>query len=242
MPIIKVAVRGDRSPEELRENRGGTKSRIKLRAGRRRLAQANVYGGAATRSSASIFPRTAWKRISSHHGTRGHARVGKSGTRRRNASPRDPRIQHPHHGRYPDVQSIADTIVSTNNGSDTSASPISGRSRWATRTKPHPCSSTVNLESISPSSSRAARTGQTWMTTSTPKIEEVSKVLPTGITLEIVVDNTDQIRATITEIVSSLLQGAVLTMVVLFLFLRAWNMTLIVGHLHPFSMVITSSL
>ncbi len=236
MPIIKVAVRGDRAPEELREiAENEIQDKLEQVDG---VAQANVYGGRdrIVRVDLSQNRLEAYKltitelaaTLASENLELGGGSIAEG---LKNYSIRTT-------GEYPDVESIADTIVSTKNGANIRLSDIGKVSMGYTD---ETSSVLINGEpGVYVSVVKQSGTNSVNVADDVyAKIEEASKVLPTGITLEIVDDNTDQIRATITEIVSSLLQGAVLTMVVLFLFLRAWNMTLIVGISIPFSMVIT---
>jgi HAE1 family hydrophobic/amphiphilic exporter-1 len=71
------------------------------------------------------------------------------------------------------------------------------------------------------------------------KIEEVKKILPADISLDIISDDTQTIRSTINDLISSALQGAILAMAILFLFLRSIKSTVIIGISIPLSMLIT---
>jgi len=68
---------------------------------------------------------------------------------------------------------------------------------------------------------------------------EINDSLPQGITLEILSDNTDMIRATLKQVYSNALQGAALAMLLLFLFLRNIKGTLIIGFAIPISIMLT---
>ncbi|MCL1837246.1 MAG: efflux RND transporter permease subunit [Treponema sp.] len=71
------------------------------------------------------------------------------------------------------------------------------------------------------------------------KLDEISALLPRDISLEIIQDNTTQIRDMINELISSALIGAVLAMGILFLFLRSIKSTIIIGISIPFSILAT---
>ncbi len=71
------------------------------------------------------------------------------------------------------------------------------------------------------------------------KIEEIRKLLPADVTMEIISDDTDSIRGTLNNLLNSALQGAFLAMAVLFLFLRNWKSTIIIGISIPFSILVT---
>jgi HAE1 family hydrophobic/amphiphilic exporter-1 len=71
------------------------------------------------------------------------------------------------------------------------------------------------------------------------KLDEIRPILPQDVVLEITQDNTTQIRDMMNELVNSALQGFVLAMVILFLFLRNIKSTLIIGISIPFSILVT---
>ena len=63
--------------------------------------------------------------------------------------------------------------------------------------------------------------------------------LPRGITLEVLTDNTKMISATMVQVYNNALQGALLAMAILFLFLRNIKGTLIIGVSIPISILLT---
>jgi HAE1 family hydrophobic/amphiphilic exporter-1 len=67
----------------------------------------------------------------------------------------------------------------------------------------------------------------------------INASLPQGITLEVLSDNTTMIRSTLNQVYTNALQGAALGMMVLFLFLRSFKGTLIIGLAIPISMLLT---
>ncbi len=71
------------------------------------------------------------------------------------------------------------------------------------------------------------------------KMEEIQKLLPADVTMEIVSDQTLQIRGTINNLLTSAWQGGLLAMAILFLFLRTIKSTIIVGISIPFSILVT---
>ncbi|HCC36983.1 MAG TPA: AcrB/AcrD/AcrF family protein [Treponema sp.] len=70
-------------------------------------------------------------------------------------------------------------------------------------------------------------------------IAEINDSLPQGITLEALSDNTTMIRATLAQLYSNAGQGALLAMMILFLFLRNVKGTLIIGLAIPISILLT---
>jgi HAE1 family hydrophobic/amphiphilic exporter-1 len=70
-------------------------------------------------------------------------------------------------------------------------------------------------------------------------LEEINADLPRGISLEVLSDNTTMIKATLNQVYSNALQGALLAMLVLFIFLRNVKGTLIIGLAIPVSILLT---
>lgn len=71
------------------------------------------------------------------------------------------------------------------------------------------------------------------------KIDQVKSLLPPDITMEIISDDTVSIRETINTLVNSLLQGLILAVLILWIFLQSFKSTIIIGISIPLSMIIT---
>lgn len=71
------------------------------------------------------------------------------------------------------------------------------------------------------------------------KLEQLKKTVPSDITLEIISDDTEAIRETINILVKSLLEGLILSVVILWIFLQSFKSTVIIGISIPLSMIIT---
>ncbi len=71
------------------------------------------------------------------------------------------------------------------------------------------------------------------------KIAEIQKTLPSGISLDIISDDSTQVKDTLYSLIESILEGFVLTVLVLFVFLRSVKSTLIMAISIPFSVLIT---
>jgi HAE1 family hydrophobic/amphiphilic exporter-1 len=71
------------------------------------------------------------------------------------------------------------------------------------------------------------------------RLEEINKVLPYGVKVEVISDTTQMIRMTLDQVISSALTGAIFAMVILFVFLRSLKSTFIVGLSIPVSLLIT---
>jgi HAE1 family hydrophobic/amphiphilic exporter-1 len=70
-------------------------------------------------------------------------------------------------------------------------------------------------------------------------LAEINASLPAGITVEVLSDNTTMIRSTMSQVYSNAIQGALLAMIVLFLFLRNVKATMIIGLSIPISITLT---
>jgi HAE1 family hydrophobic/amphiphilic exporter-1 len=67
----------------------------------------------------------------------------------------------------------------------------------------------------------------------------INEGLPGGVTLEVLSDNTTMIRATLNQVYMNAVQGAILAMLILLLFLRSIKGTLIIGLSVPISILLT---
>ncbi len=236
MPIIRIAVRGDRSTEELRSiAEDALQDKFEQVDG---VAQASVYGGRdqIVRVDLSQNRLQAYGLTITGIASKLAAQNLELGGGSITEGQKSYSIRTT--GEYSDVRSIADTIITTQDGANIRLSDIGTvKLGYADET------STVYINGESGvylSIRKQSGTNSVQVANRVyDKMAEVQKTLPTGVAMEIVDDDTDQIRATINEIISSLLQGAVLTMAVLFLFLRTFKSTLIVGISIPFSVLAT---
>lgn len=71
------------------------------------------------------------------------------------------------------------------------------------------------------------------------KIDQVKKVLPSDVSLQIMSDDTESIRSTISDLINSAWQGLVLSVLILFVFLCSFKSTLIIAISIPLSIIIT---
>ncbi|MCW4011758.1 MAG: efflux RND transporter permease subunit, partial [Candidatus Bathyarchaeota archaeon] len=70
-------------------------------------------------------------------------------------------------------------------------------------------------------------------------IDQLTAELPDDLSLEVIVDTSTMVESTINAVYESLLYGVILVMVVLFIFLRSFKSTLIIGVAIPISMLLT---
>ncbi|MFT3856233.1 MAG: efflux RND transporter permease subunit [Aquabacterium sp.] len=68
-------------------------------------------------------------------------------------------------------------------------------------------------------------------------VDQVQAELPTGMKLDIVRDNSRQIRVGVNTVRQTLIEGALLTVAIVFLFLNSWRSTVITGLTLPISII-----
>jgi len=71
----------------------------------------------------------------------------------------------------------------------------------------------------------------------TAKVEELRKRLPPGVQLAIVTDAGVRVRQSVRNVEEMLVEGAILTVFVVFLFLNSWRSTVITGLALPVSVL-----
>jgi hydrophobic/amphiphilic exporter-1 (mainly G- bacteria), HAE1 family len=68
-------------------------------------------------------------------------------------------------------------------------------------------------------------------------VTEVEKQLPPGVRLEEIQDNSRQIRVSVKNVRQTLIEGAILTVLIVFLFLNSWRSTVITGLTLPIALI-----
>jgi hydrophobe/amphiphile efflux-1 (HAE1) family protein len=69
------------------------------------------------------------------------------------------------------------------------------------------------------------------------RIAELEKVLPPGTRMQVVKDSGARVEASVSDVKSSLIEGALLTILVVFVFLKSWRSTVITGLALPVSVI-----
>ncbi len=69
------------------------------------------------------------------------------------------------------------------------------------------------------------------------EVQRLNKTLPGGVTLSMVQDNSIWIRHSVDDVKKTLLEGALLTVMIVFLFLNSWRSTVITGLTLPVSVI-----
>lgn len=68
-------------------------------------------------------------------------------------------------------------------------------------------------------------------------LAELDKVKPAGVTLQVSYDQSEAIKASLDDVASTLLEGALLTILIVFLFLKSWRSTVITGLTLPIALI-----
>ncbi|MDC7232594.1 MAG: efflux RND transporter permease subunit, partial [Spirochaetales bacterium] len=71
------------------------------------------------------------------------------------------------------------------------------------------------------------------------KLDQINRNLPPDMSVQVINNTTDMIRGSLDQVTNSALNGAILAMIVLFVFLRSFKSTLIIGLSLPISLLIT---
>lgn len=69
------------------------------------------------------------------------------------------------------------------------------------------------------------------------KLDEIRATLPQGVELQVVIDNSIFIRASVHQVEEDMILGAILTVAIVFLFLQSWRSTVITGLTLPISVI-----
>ncbi|WP_395141827.1 efflux RND transporter permease subunit [Schlegelella aquatica] len=68
-------------------------------------------------------------------------------------------------------------------------------------------------------------------------VDELRTELPSGVAVDVVRDNSRPIRVAVTNVRQTLIEGAILTVVIVFLFLNSWRSTVITGLTLPIALI-----
>jgi HAE1 family hydrophobic/amphiphilic exporter-1 len=236
MPIMRIAVRGNRSPEDLKKIADDNIVDV--------LEQANGVGEASTVGGREQIVRVELEqnRLQAYDLTltsvssalsKQNLEIG-GGTITEGTMDYSIRTV----GEYTDINEINDTVIVTKNGYDVKLSDI-GRAFMGYKD----ATSSVYINGVpGVYISITKQSGENSVTVANAvykKIEELQKTLPTDISLEIIRDDTDSIRDTLSTLIDSAWQGLVLAVIILFIFLCAIKTTIIIAISIPLSIIIT---
>ncbi len=141
-------------------------------------------------------------------------------------------------GEFDSIEEINDTVVGTLNGYDvklsdigkaymgyedeTSRIYINGKAGVYVQVQKQSGSNTVNVANAVYS-----------------KLEQIKATLPSDVSIEIISDDSTSVRDTLKELIKSIIEGFVLAVAILFIFLRSAKSTLIMAISIPFCILLT---
>jgi HAE1 family hydrophobic/amphiphilic exporter-1 len=71
------------------------------------------------------------------------------------------------------------------------------------------------------------------------KLKSLKEILPDNVSLEVIDDSSKQVQSTVSDLIRAIVEGAVLTMIFVFLFLRSFKSTIIIAIAMPISVLAT---
>ncbi|MBQ0051856.1 MAG: efflux RND transporter permease subunit [Treponema sp.] len=241
MPIMMLSLRGSRTPEELRAFAEDTiKPRLEQVDG---IASANVSGGREKSVNVDI-PRDRLEAygltISNVAQMIGIQNIQSSGG---TITSGDTNYTIKNDGKYKSLDDLKNTVISYKVGSDYAmrtvrlrdiADVYEGYKDVSTLAylDGEPCVMIMLQKQSGKNSVQAAKKVR-------KAIENLKKELPKDVEIVETSNTVDIISQTISEVVGSVIQGALLAIAVLFIFLRSMKSTLIVGLSIPISVMIT---
>lgn len=236
MPVMDIAVHGNRSDNELKYIADKTIKRVLAQANG--VSQASVYGGrtpvvqvelsqnrlaAYNLSVSDISARLAAENLD--------LGGGKITENTWNYVLRTK-------GEYASVEEIGETVISTVNGTSIRLSDV-GKVFMGYKDASDEVfingQPGVYISIKKQSGSNSVKVADALY----EKIEEVKSYLPSDIELEIINDDSLQIRDTLKTLYSSAWQGILLAIIILFVFLKSFKSTFIISISIPFSIIIT---
>jgi hydrophobic/amphiphilic exporter-1 (mainly G- bacteria), HAE1 family len=236
LPIITLAVNGNRSADQLRKIADDTISdRLEQTTG---IAQAKVSGGRETivrveldQNRLDAYGLT----LSSIVSTLASQNIEIGGG---NVSEGMRKYLVRTTGEFSSIDEINNTVVGTLNGYDVKLSDI-GTAFMGYKDQTSMIyingNPGVYIKLLKQSGSNTVNVANAVY----KKIAEIQESLPSDIHLDIVSDNSTEVRDTLYSLIESILEGFVLNILVLFIFLRSAKSTLIMAISIPFSVLIT---
>ena len=236
MPIMRILVRGNRSTDDLKKI--AENSIIDVLEQADGVAEADVMGGRAIQVNIELDSSrlqaygftipTITSALSKQNLELGGGKV-QEGTK--NYIVRTT-------GEYTSIDEINDTVISTVNGYNVKLRDVGNAYLGYAQTSQE---SYINGEQgVYVSITKQSGSNSVNVANSVyKKIDQLQETLPSDITLEIISDDTESIRETINILVESLLQGLILSIVILWIFLQSFKSTIIIGISIPLSMIVT---
>lgn len=236
MPIIRIAVSGNRSDDEIKEIAEDTITDLLEQA--EGVAEASVMGG----KTKIVRVELDQNRLAAYGFTVSQVSSALSkqnlelGGGKLNEGQKDYVVRTT--GEFSSIDEINNTLIANVNGYDVKLSDIGNAffgfediTREVFINGSHGVYVSVTKQSGSNSVTVANNVYS--------KLKEIAQIVPSDIKMEIVSDDTDSIRETISTLVESAWQGLLLAVIVLFIFLQNFKSTIIIAISIPLSIIIT---
>ena len=236
MPIMRILVRGNRSVDDIKQIAESQIVDILEQANG--VAEASVTGG----RTAQVNVELNQNRMAAYGYTIPTVVAALS---KQNLELGGGKVQEGHKnyivrttGQFNSVEEINNTVISTINGYDVKLSDI-GRAYMGFAEASN--ESYINGEKgVYVSITKQSGSNSVNVANAVyKKIDQLKGKLPSDITMQIISDDTESIRETIDILMDSLLQGLILAVLILWIFLRSFKSTIIIAISIPLSMIIT---
>ena len=236
MPILRIAIRGNRTVDELKQIADNTVVDILEQADG--VGEANSMGGRAQ----IVRVELEQNRLQAYGLTLSavSAALSKQNLELGGGTITEGKTDYSIRtvGEYTSIEQINETVITTVNGYDVKLNDL-GKAFMGYRD-----ASSIVLINGEPGvyisiTKQSGKNSVTIANAVYKKIDELRQILPSDVTLEIIRDDTDSIRDTISTLVKSGMQGLILAVIVLFVFLCSFKSTIIIAISIPLSMIIT---
>ncbi|MBQ4014530.1 MAG: efflux RND transporter permease subunit [Treponema sp.] len=236
MPIMRIAVNGNRDRNELREIADNTiTDLIEQTDG---VAEASVYGG----RDKIVRVDLSQNRLSAYGITITEV---SSALSRQNLELGGGKITEGFYdytirttGEFASVEQINSTVITTRNGYIVRLADI-GKAYLGYRDKSNEVLINGQPGVYISVTKQSGKNSVTVANAVYKKLGEIQEILPGDMSMQIVWDTTDSIRDTINTLLESAMQGLVLAVLILFLFLKNFKSTIIIAISIPLSIIIT---
>ena len=236
MPIMRIAVNGNRDRNELREIADNTiTDLIEQTDG---VAEATVYGG----RDKIVRVDLSQNRLSAYGITITEV---SSALSRQNLELGGGKITEGFYdytirttGEFASVEQINSTVITTRNGYIVRLADI-GKAYLGYRDKSNEVLINGQPGVYISVTKQSGKNSVTVANAVYKKLDEIQEILPGDMSMQIVWDTTDSIRDTINTLLESAMQGLVLAVLILFLFLKNFKSTIIIAISIPLSIIIT---
>lgn len=237
MPIMRIAINGNRSRNELREIADNTiTDLIEQTDG---VAEATVYGGRN-----KIVRVELWQnRLSAYGITISEVY---SALARQNLELGGGKITEGFYdytirttGEFASVDDINSTVITTRNGYIVRLSDL-GHARMGYQDKNNEVLINGQPGVYVSVTKQSGKNSVAVANAVYKKLDEIQEILPGDMSMKIVWDTTDSIRDTIDTLMESAMQGLILAVLILFLFLKNFKSTIIIAISIPLSIIITT--